>query len=166
MEVSNNTNNFQAMNQYQMHSGAKPANSIQPVPQEPTYNDKEVYEGSQGNVHRNGDNELALTPQAKTNINNTKEDNAAEASANDQANKDAQRENATNLLAHKSKQSQVEIYLAVATEGNDSPVDNNTAQIIESLRDVQKQNNAVEAYATYKTNQDAPVNNMTRGLAG
>ena len=31
---------------------------------------------------------------------------------------------------------------------------NDTADVIESLRDVQKQNNAVAAYATYEENQN------------
>ena len=50
-------------------------------------------------------------------------------------------------------QSQVEIYLAVATDGKVDIGDDQTPSIIESLRDVQKQNNAVEAYATYEENQ-------------
>jgi len=163
MEISSNTNNYQALQQFQL----KPENSIQPVPkQDPTYSNKEVYEASQGNVHRNNSGELAVTPQGQTNINNAQEEQTTQNQAEVQANKDSQRETATNVLAQQSKKSQVEIYLAVATEGNDSPIENNTAQIIESLRDVQKQNNAVEAYATYQTNQNAPVNNLSRGLAG
>ncbi|MDQ7044823.1 MAG: hypothetical protein Q9M32_02795 [Sulfurimonas sp.] len=156
MEISNNS---QALNQLQA--------SIQPVrPQEPKYTDGEVYKASQGNIHRNGQGELAITPQGETNINNRQSDAAAQSAAETQANKDSQRESAVDVLARKSNQSQVEIYLAVATDGNYSPVENETASIIESLRDVQKQNNAVEAYATYQTNQNAPVNNLARGLAG
>ena len=165
MQVSSNTNNLQSLNQHQIQNKSNTPPSIQPVPNDPKYTNGEVYEASQGNAIRQ-DGELALTPQGETKVNNAQEDQAAQSAAEVQANKDSQRENATNVLAHQSKKSQVEIYLAVATEGNDSPVEQNTAQILESLRDVQKQNNAVEAYATYQTNQNAPVNNLARGLAG
>ncbi len=163
MEISNSTSNYQSLQQFQAKSTPP---SIQPVKEEPTYSDKEVYEASQGNINRNSEGELALTPQGETNINNSQEEKETASEAEAQANKDSQRESATNVLAHQSKKSQVEIYLAVATQGNNSPIENNTAQIIESLRDVQKQNNAVEAYATYQTNQNAPSNNVARGLAG
>lgn len=168
MDVSSNTNNYQSLNQQQLQSASKPQNSIQSIPsQDPTYSNKEVYEASQGNIHRNNDGKLAVTPQGETNINNAQEEQAAQSAAEVQANRDSQRESATNVLAKQSQKSQVEIYLAVATEGNqNNPVQNNTAQVIESLRDVQKQNNAVEAYATYRENQNAPANNMARGLVG
>ncbi len=158
MEVSSNTNNIQLQNQVQQQN-AKPQ-------QDPTYSNKEVSEASQGNLHRNNDGEIAVTAQGKTNINNAKDDKTTELSAEVQANKDSQRETATNVLAAQSKKSQVEIYLAVATQGKDNPIENNTASIIESLRDVQKQNKAVEAFATYQQNQNAPVSNLSRGLAG
>ena len=162
MEISSNLNNYQSLQQSQVKSTP----STQTPRTEPTYSDKEVYEASQGNINRNSEGKLAITPQGETNINNSQEDKATATTAEVQANKDAQRDNATDVLAHQSKKSQVEIYLAVATEGNDSPIENNTAQVIESLRDVQKQNNAVEAYATYQTNQNTPANNVARGLVG
>lgn len=141
--------------------------SIQPIPkQDPTYSNKEVYEASQGNVVRNNSGELAVTPQGQTNLNNAQEAKATQTAEQVQASKDSQRDNATNILSTQSKKSQVEIYLSVASEGNDNPIENNTASIIESLRDVQKQNNAVEAYAAYKENQNTPANNLARGLVG
>ena len=66
--------------------------------------------------------------------------------------KDELRQTAVNYLGNQSKKSQVEIYLSVAT-GEDSSNKNSTAQAVSSLRDVQKQNDAVEAYATYKEEQ-------------
>jgi len=42
--------------------------------------------------------------------------------------------------------------MAVATNDESSHF-NETASILETLRDVQKQNNTVEAYATYQENQ-------------
>jgi len=121
-------------------------------PREERFNEN-IYEASNGNIINTEDGELALTPQGQVNLDNKKEDNAAEDQAESQEQKDQQRANGAEYLAHKSMQSQVEIYLAVATDdkvelGNDS-----TVSIIESLRDVQKQNSAVEAYATYEENQ-------------
>ena len=146
MEVSSQTNSFQAMNAHQ-----KPITN--PVePKEPTYNNKEIYEASQGNLIRN-DDEVVLTPQGQNNVANVKADNAAEAEAQTQAKQDQKRENGVDYIAQQSKQSQVEIYLSVATD-SDVSVGNDTSSIIESLRDVQKQNNAVEAYAAYRENQN------------
>ena len=146
MEVSSQTNSFQTMNMHQ-----KPITT--PVePKEPTYGNKEIYEASQGNLIRN-DDEIVLTPQGQNNISNVQEDKAIEAEAQTQAKQDQKRENGADYIAHQSKQSQIEIYLSVATD-SDVSIGNDTPSIIESLRDVQKQNNAVEAYATYQENQN------------
>ncbi len=146
MEVSAQSNNYQMMNAQQQHV-------IQPVPQEPASSNKDIYEASQGNVIRK-DGEVGLTPQGQNNVSNKQDANVAADEAAAQAEKDAQRENATNFLGAKSKQSQVEIYLAVATDSKVELGNDDTASIIESLRDVQKQNNVVEAYATYQENQN------------
>ena len=146
MEVSSQTNSFQTMNMHQ-----KPITT--PIePKEPTYGNKEIYEASQGNLIRN-DDEVVLTPQGQNNISNAKADNSAEAEAQTQAKQDQRRENGVDYIAQQSKQSQIEIYLSVATD-SDVSVGNDTPSVIESLRDVQKQNNAVEAYATYQENQN------------
>lgn len=149
MEVSNNINNYQMLSTQQ-----KPVTT--PVePQDPKYTNGEIYEASDGNVIRE-DGELTLTPQGENNLNSVNVENEAEEDAAAVAQADAQRETATNYLAHQSKKSQVEIYLAVATDGNVEVGSNNdTVSIIESLRDVQKQNNAVAAYATYQENQNS-----------
>lgn len=158
MEISSQTNSFQAMNMHQ-----KPITT--PVePQENKYNNEEIYQASQGNLIRN-DDEVVLTPQGQHNVSNAQDANAAQEQAQAQEQKDAQRGVAVDYLGAQSKQSQVEIYLAVATDGEYSS-DNSTASVIESLRDVQKQNNAVQAYATYQENQNSPVDTFARGLAG
>ncbi len=144
MEVSSQTNSFQTMNMHQK-------NVTTPVePKEPTYGNKEIYEASQGNLVRN-DGEITLTPQGQNNISNVQENKATEAESQEEAKRDEQRGVAVDYLGAQSKQSQVEIYLAVAT---DSDTGDSTSSVIESLRDVQKQNQAVEAYAAYKENQD------------
>ena len=137
MEITNNTN------------------IIQPIepPKEQTYSNKEIYEASNGNIIRK-DGELSLTPQGETNINNAKEEKANETTQDKEAKQDAQRATATDYLAHQSKKAQVEIYLAVATDDKAELANDDTVSIIETLRDVQKQNNAVAAYASYKENQN------------
>jgi len=127
--------------------------SIQPIPQTPTYTNKEVYEASQGNVIRGDSGDLQLTPQGETNLNNAKETAATEAQAQTQAKRDNTRANAVDYLALSSKKSQVEIYLAVATDETTSSNDS-TANAVSTLRDVQKQNAAVEAYAQYQTGEN------------
>ena len=142
MQISSNTNNYQELNARQQFV----TNPVMPEPT-PKNGNKEIYEASQGNLIRN-DDEVVLTPQGQNNVNDKKANNTAEQTATEQAKKDQQRENSADYLAHKSMQSQVEIYLAVASDSDDK-----TPSIIDSLRDVQKQNNAVEAYATYEENQ-------------
>ncbi|MEA3369762.1 MAG: hypothetical protein U9Q40_00310 [Campylobacterota bacterium] len=136
-------------------------NQIQPMPiivspREERFNE-DIYEASNGNLINSKDGGLALTPQGETNLDSKKEQNAAEAEAQSQAQKDQTRANATDYLAHKSMQSQVEIYLAVATNGKVDIGSDSTPSIIESLRDVQKQNSVVEAYATYEENQKSVI---------
>jgi len=145
MQVSSNTNNFQALNAYQ-----QPV--VLPQPTEPKYSNSEIYEASQGNITRGKDGDLALTPQGENNVNNAKQDKATAVEEEAQAKKDATRGVAVDYLAASSKKSQVEIYLAVATNGEHESK-NQTADVISELRDVQKQNNAVQAYATYQEAQ-------------
>ena len=143
MQVSSTTNQYQAL-QTQQHPVTLPVQ-----PQDPTYSNKEIYEASQGNLIRGKDGEIELTPQGQTNITNAKNDAAQTAASEVQSDKDATRGVAVDYLAASSQKSQVEIYLAVATEGKASQ-NNATADVISELREVQKQNNAVQAYATYK----------------
>ena len=146
MQVSGNSNNYQTLNAQQQAV-------ILPTPQEPKYSDKEIYEGSKGNLARGKDG-IRLTPQGQTNINNIQADKDIEATESAQAKKDEQRGIVVDYLAASSKKAQVEIYLAVATDGKSSSKDA-TADVLSTLRDVQKQNNAVQAYAAYKENQNS-----------
>lgn len=144
MQVSSTTNQYQAL-QTQQNPITLPVQ-----PQDPTYSNSEIYEASHGNIIRSEDGELALTPQGETNITNAQND--AVDTAEVQAENDAARGVGVDYLSASSKRSQVEIYLAVATDGRSSS-DNQTADIINELREVQKQNNAVQAYATYQEAQ-------------
>ncbi|MCD6433881.1 MAG: hypothetical protein J7L21_07550 [Sulfurimonas sp.] len=135
------------------------SNQTQPTPIPIVISPKEerfngdIYEASHGNLINSKDGDIALTPQGQNNLDDKKESNALEAQAETQAKRDQQRDFAAGYLAHKSMQSQIEIYLAVATDSKVDLGNDKTPSIIESLRDVQRQNNAVEAYATYKENQ-------------
>jgi len=146
MQVSSTTNQYQAV-QTQNQPITLPVE-----PKDPTYSNKEIYDASQGNLIRGKDG-VELTPQGETNINNAQDAKATEADQAAQAQKDSQRGVAVDYLAASSKQSQVEIYLAVATDGKYESNSNATADVISELRDVQKQNSAVQAYATYQDNQ-------------
>ncbi|WP_321777224.1 hypothetical protein [Sulfurimonas sp.] len=147
MQVSSQTNNFAAMNAYQ-----QPVQQIAPKP-EPTHSNEDIYKASNGNLVAGKDGGVALTPQGELNVANKQEEKATQASDEEQATKDAQRGVATDYLGTQSKKSQVEIYLAVTSDSKVSLGENDTASIIETLRDVQKQNNAVQAYSTYQENQ-------------
>ena len=150
MQVSSQTNNYQAMNAYQQEK--KPPVTLPIEPNDPKYSAKEIYEASGGNVISDKDGNLVLTPQGQTNLNNINDDKAQVQEAEDQAKEDNTRGAAVDYVAYQSQKSQVEIYLSVATNSK-VDLDDGTSSIIESLRDVQKQNNAVEAYATYEENQ-------------
>lgn len=96
--------------------------------------------------------DISLTPQGETNIANAKDEAQVAKAEETQEQKDTQGDVAVDYLGAQSKKSQVEIYLSVATDSN-VEIGNDTASIIETLRDVQRQNNAVEAFATYSENQ-------------
>jgi hypothetical protein len=152
MEVSTQTNSYQAMNMYQRSD-----NSIQPVPEpiKPDASSEDIYKASNGNLIKTEDGTLALTPQGQLNVSKAEEEKLLESQEEIQAQKDQQREYGASYIANKSMQSQVEIYLSVATDSDVDIGSDSTATILESLRDVQKQNNAVEAYATYAQNQNS-----------
>jgi hypothetical protein len=155
MQVSNQTDSYQMINMYQMANTQKSGAVILPIVPEPKVEmgAKDVYEASHGNLISSKDGTLSLTPEGELNVSNAKEANLAEEAATAQAKKDEQRDNVVDYIGYQSKKSQVEIYLSVASDSEDSLGNNDTISIIESLRDVQKQNNIVEAYATYAQNQ-------------
>jgi hypothetical protein len=155
MQVSNSTNNYQALNVYQQQAQRSDAPTIQPI-ELPDYTNKEIYEASNGNIIRGDDGSLTLTPQGETKVQNSVDDAKEQLSAEAQAQKDATRGVVVDYLEASSKKSQVEIYLAVATDGS-YDTDNETADVISELRDVQKQNNAVQAYATYQEAQNSGI---------
>jgi hypothetical protein len=147
MQVSSYTN------QYQMLQTKQNPVTIPVEPKDPQYSKEDIYKASKGNLTIGDEGSLELTPQCEINVENAKNAKADEISAKAQEEKDATRTTFTNLLETSSKKSQVEIYLAVATDGKIDD-DNQMVNILSSLRDVQKQNNIVQAYATYQELQD------------
>ena len=129
MEISNQINNYQTLNMQQ-----KPI-SIQPVPNE----DKPS---------------LEVSPEKRLDIENTINDKQTEAADKTQEEKDQLRMAMVNDLEKQSKKTQVEIYLSVATGSKVELGGNSTIDSLNILRDVQKQNNTVAAYATYQENQN------------
>ncbi len=145
MQVSSQANSFAAMNAYQQ--------PVQPTLPKPEYNSRDVYEASNGNMIAGKDGGLALTPQGELNARNKRDAKVEQTQEEEQAKKDEQRGLAVDYLESQSKKSRAEIYLSVSHDSKESSL-GSTANIISSLRDVQKQNNAVQAYATYQENQN------------
>jgi len=114
---------------------------------------EDIYKASKGNLVVGKDGDIVLTPQGQNNISNAIDAKNAEIAQENQAQKDAQKDLAVDYLGAQSKKSQVEIYLAVALDNKADLKEDAKASIFETLRDVQKQNNAVQAYAAYQENQ-------------
>jgi len=154
MEISSQINNYQALSSYQQKK--EPEVTLPVEPKDPKYTAGEIYEASNGNLISDKQGNISVTPQGQNNIDNAAQEKETQAAAAKQEQKDELRGVAVDYTAAQSKKSQVEIYLAVATDGEvEIGGNNDTASIIESLRDVQKQNNTIEAYATYKENQNS-----------
>ncbi len=138
MDISTQ-NNYQTMNAYQQPPVStlpvEPPVTTQPVkPTEPPVEE--------------------LSPEEQLNLDRENQATQDAADAETQAKQDAQREYAAGYVGHKSMQTQVEIYLSVATDSDVDLGNDSMPSILESLRDVQKQNNAVQAYADNQTNQN------------
>jgi len=154
MEVSSQTNNYQAINAYQKNVEAPVTLPVEPG--QTVTSPEDVYKASNGNVISDQSGNISLTPQGQLNASNAQSAQDTAKAEETQAQKDAKRGIAVDYTASQSKKSQVEIAMAVASDDSSTnSAMNETATIVESLRDVQKQNNVVQAYATYKENQNA-----------
>jgi len=147
MQISSYTNQYQALQTKQ-----NPI-TVPGGPSEPKYSKDDIYEASKGNLTLNDDGRLDITPQGELNIANAKNAKEEELSAKIQEEKDSNRATFTKLLETSSKKSRIEIYFATASDG-EIDMDNQTLSVFNTLRDVQKQNNMVQAYATYKELQE------------
>ena len=134
MQVSNQTNTYTSMNMYQQPVEQRGGAVIQPIIPEV-------------------DPTPELSPEDQLKQDSEKQAQLDAQAAESQAKKDAQREAAAGLIAHESKQTQAEIYLSVMADSKVSLGNDDLVGTIEVLRDIQKQNNTVAAYATYAENQ-------------
>lgn len=158
MNAVNTNNNYQMMNMYQRplpsdkgHVGI-PENPTIPVEPKPQYSPEDIYEASHGNLISDKHGNISFTPEGELNVKNAHKEAADAAAEEAQAKRDDFRESAVDYVAYQSKKSQAEIYLSVATN-SDVDLGNDLADTLENLRDIQEQNNAVEAYAQYQENQ-------------
>jgi hypothetical protein len=132
MQVSNQVNSYEAIKAYQQPT-------IQPViPENPVQKPVDKPE---------------LSPEKQLELERQLQAERDAKAAEEQAQKDQLREYAVGVTGYRSKQTQAEIYLSVATE-SDVSLGSDT-KVLESLRDVQKQNNAIQAYAAYQENQES-----------
>ncbi len=124
MQVSSQMNSYQVANIYQQsQQEIQPIDPIRTDPRQPIEEEKPL----------SSEEQLKLDQELQTQ-------------------KDAQKEYAAGYISHQSKQTQVAIYMSVEDGGNNQNL-NNTSTILESLKDVQKQNDALNAYAIYSENQ-------------
>lgn len=134
MQVSSQTNSYQDLNVQQKST------TIQPVPQE----EKKL-----------SNTDVSLEKRLETE--NKIDDKQTVLADKSQEEKDQLRSTMVDRIEHQSKKTQVEIYLSVATDSNVELAGNSTVDSLKTLRDVQKQNNTVEAYATYQENQKESI---------
>ena len=134
MQVSNQMNPYASMNMYQQPVEQRGGVVIQPIIPEV-------------------DPTPELSPEDQLKQDREKQAQLDAHAAERQAKKDAQRESAVSFIAHESKQTQAEIYLSVMADSKVNLGNDDLVGTIEVLRDVQKQNNTVAAYATYAENQ-------------
>lgn len=134
MQVSSQTNSYQDLNVQQKST------TIQPVPQE----EKKL-------------SNTDVSPEKRLETENKIDDKQTVLADKSQEEKDQLRSTMVDRIEHQSKKTQVEIYLSVATDSNVELAGNSTVDSLKTLRDVQKQNNTVEAYATYQENQKESI---------
>ncbi|PHR55132.1 MAG: hypothetical protein COA44_11420 [Arcobacter sp.] len=90
-----------------------------------------------------------LSPQEEAEAREARLDSVIVFEEESQAQADQQRQLLVAGVAYQSRQTQAEIYLAVALD-KDVNLSNNNAIMLESLKRTQEQNNVVKAYAAYQ----------------
>ncbi|RLA72806.1 MAG: hypothetical protein DRG78_23370 [Epsilonproteobacteria bacterium] len=134
MQVSSQMNNYQDLN-----TNNKLV-TIQPVPEEGKKNP-----------------DIEVSPEKRLDVENSIDDKQTQAAVESQEKRDQQRGVLVDHVERQSKKTQVEIYLAVATDSKVEIGGNDTIDSINTLRDIQKQNNAVAGHETYKANQNGNI---------
>lgn len=146
MALDIQTNNYQAPSTLQRRQEPPVTAPVESQePQESQDSSNEASEASSSNTVSSGNAGMSSSQQDQGNVNNVVNSLTTQQT---QEQTDAPKSVAVDYVGSQSKQSQVEINLSAATDSQ-----NSTASTLESLRNVQKQNNAVDAYATYRENQ-------------
>ena len=91
-----------------------------------------------------------LSPEKQLDIKNNIDEKVNDYKETQQAQKDNTREFLAGYTGYQSKKNQVEIYLSVATNSDQTSSDDSAVAVLKNLRETQKQNDAVQGYATYK----------------
>ena len=88
-----------------------------------------------------------LDPEKAMELQDRLEEAKSDLAASEEAKRDEIRQLAVGYTAIQSKKSQFEIYMTGTTEENPS-----TVKFMQTLRDIQEQNNTIKAYAAYQEN--------------
>ena len=137
MQVDNSLSNYTTLMQYQRPSiPEKPQESPVTIPE---FGDQEIIDTIKDVV---GD----ITTDIKENL----QENVLENEEETQAKKDEARVFLADYAGVNSKKNQWDIYMSVMTESDVDTSNDNTISFLNNLRDVQEQNNRVEAYAQYQ----------------
>ena len=137
MQVDSSMNNYATLMQYQRPS-------IPEQPQEspitiPEFDDQEIIETIK-------DIAAGIGEKVQENL----QDKVADYEDETQAKKDDMRAFLADYAGVQSKKNQWDIYMSVMTDSEVDTSNDDSINFLKNLRDVQEQNNRVEAYALYK----------------
>ena len=137
MQVDSSMNNYATLMQYQRPS-------IPEQPQEspitiPEFDDQEIIETIKD-----------VTQEIKNNLQDNLEEKVTDYEDENQAKKDNTRAFLADYAGVQSKKNQWDIYMSVMTDSEVDTSNDNSINFLKNLRDVQEQNNRVEAYALYQ----------------
>jgi hypothetical protein len=137
MQVNNSANSYASLMQYQRPS-------IPEQPQEspitiPEFGDQEII----GKIKE-------LTSAIKSNLKESIEEKVDDYQADQAEQNDKTRAFLADYAGVQSKKNQWDIYMSVMTESDVDTSNEGTVTILKELRDVQEQNNRVQAYALYQ----------------
>jgi hypothetical protein len=137
MQVDSSMNNYATLMQYQRPSiPEQPEESPITIPE---FDDQEIIETIKD-----------VTQEIKNNLQDNLEEKVIDYEDENQAKKDNTRAFLADYAGVQSKKNQWDIYMSVMTDSEVDTSNDNSINFLKNLRDVQEQNNRVEAYALYQ----------------
>jgi len=137
MQVDSSMNSYANLMQYQRPSiPEKPQENPVTIPE---FDDQEIVESIK-----------EITQEIKTDLQENLQEKVDVAKQEDQEKKDNTREFLADYAGVQSKKNQWDIYMSVMTESEVDTSNDDTINFLNNLRDIQEQNNRVEAYAHYQ----------------